>query len=65
MLKARSYSSLGLTVSRMLEVDVGIAQGASGSHIPAHTDGHNRADGGEHLIEHSFSHVGVQIAHIE
>lgn len=65
MLKARFYSSLGLTVSRLLEVDVGIAQRAPGGHIPTHADGQNSADGGEHLIEHSFGYIGVQIAHIE
>lgn len=65
VLKASVFSSLELTVSRLLEIDVGIAQRAPGSHIPTHADGKDIADRGEHLIEHRFSHVGVQIAHIE
>ena len=32
-----------LTVCRLLKIDVGVAQGFSGDHIPADTDGQDRA----------------------
>jgi len=59
----RVQGSLG--ISRLLEVDVGISEGPPGNHVPAHTDGEDRARGGELLEEHRLGYLGGQIAHIE
>lgn len=54
-----------LTVPRLLEVDVGIAQRAPRDHIPTHADGQHRAGLTEFLIQHSLRDIRVQVAHIE
>lgn len=54
-----------LTVRRLLEVDVGIAQRAPRDHIPTHADGQHRAGRTEFLIQHSLRDIRVQVAHIE
>ncbi len=54
-----------LTVPRLLEVDVGIAQRAPRDHIPTHADGQHRAGRTEFLIQHSLRDIRVQVAHIE
>lgn len=54
-----------LTVSGLLEVNVGVAQGSSGHHIPAHANRHNRARRWEFLKQHSLSDVLVKVSNIE
>ena len=54
-----------LTVSGVVVVDVGVAQGAAGDGITADTDGGDLTDGGEELVEHSLSHGGVKLADVE
>lgn len=54
-----------LTVSGVVVVDVGVAQGAAGDGITADTDGGNLTDGREELVEHSLSHGGVKLADVE
>ncbi len=54
-----------LTVRRLLEVDVGIAQRAPRDHIPTHADGQHRAGRTEFLIQHSLRDIRVQVAHVE
>ena len=58
-------SPRGLTVGRLLEVDVGVAQRAAGGHVAAHADGQDGAGGRELLVEHGLSHVRVQVARVE
>lgn len=62
---ARPSPSPGLTVGRLLEVDVGVAQRAAGGHVAAHADGQDGAGGRELLVQHGLGHVGVQVAHVE
>ncbi len=54
-----------LTVRRLLEVDVGIAQRAPRDHIPTHADGQHRAGRTEFLIQHSLRDIRVQVAHVK
>lgn len=53
------------TVSWLLEVDVGIAEGASGDHVSAHPDGEHGAGLAELLEQHGLRDVGVQVSHVE
>lgn len=39
-----------LTISRLLKVDVGIAEGATGDDVAAHPDGHDGSCWGKLLI---------------
>lgn len=55
----------GLTVGRLLEVDVGIAQRAAGDYVAAHADGQDGTGGRELLVEHGLGHVWMQVAHVE
>lgn len=64
MLSARPPSPR-LTVGRLLEVDVSIAQRAAGGHVAAHADGQDGAGRREFLVEHGFRHVGVQVTYVE
>ena len=41
-----------LTISGLLEVDVGVSKRAPGDHVPAHADGEDRPRRGELLKEH-------------
>ena len=54
-----------LTVSRLLEVDVGVPERPPGDHVPAHSDGEDGARGGELLEEHGLGDLGCQVPHIE
>ena len=54
-----------LTISKLLEVDVGVAKRPPGDHVPAHPDGEDGADDGELLEEHRLCDLGAQVAHIE
>lgn len=49
----------GLTVSWLLEVDVGVAQRAAGGHVAAHADGQDGPRGRELVEEHGLGHVRV------
>ncbi len=49
----------------MLEVDVGVAQGPSGDHVPADPDGENGSGSRELLEEHRLGHIGGKVAHVE
>lgn len=53
------------TIHRLLEVYVGITQRPARGHVPAHSDGHDGPSRGELLVEHGFSHIWVQVSHIE
>ena len=58
-------SNLELTIGRLLEVDVGVAQRPPGDHVPAHPDGEHGASGGELLEQHGLGHLGCQVSHVE
>lgn len=59
------WAQLLLTVGRLLEVDVGIAQGAAGDHIAADPDGQHRPRGAELFVQHGLGDVRVQVAHVQ
>ena len=54
-----------LTICRLLKIDVGVAQGFSGDHVPADTDGQDRARLRELFEQHSLGDVRVQIPDVE
>lgn len=54
-----------LTISRLLEVDVGITQGAAGDHIAADPDGQHRPSRTELFIQHGLGDVRVQVTHVQ
>lgn len=56
---------LSLTICWLLEVDVGVAQGAAGDHIPADPNGQHGPGGAELLIEHGLGDIGVQVPHVQ
>lgn len=49
----------GLTVGRLLEVDVGVAQRAAGDHVAADADGEDGPGRRELLVQHRLGHIGV------
>lgn len=53
------------TVSRLLEIDIGIAKGSAGDHVSAYSDGQNGPSRAEFLVEHGLSNVWMQVPHIE
>lgn len=55
----------GPTISRLLEVYVGIAERPAGDHVSAHPDGQDRSSRAEFLVEHGLGDVRVQVPHIE
>lgn len=59
------WLQLSLTICGLLEVDVGIAQGAAGDHIPADPNGQYGASRAELLIEHGLGDIGVQVPHVQ
>lgn len=56
---------LSLTICWLLEVDVGVAQGAAGDHVPADPNGQHGPGGAELLIEHGLGDIGVQVSHVQ
>lgn len=54
-----------LTVSGLLEVDVGVTERAAGHHVPAHPDGEDGSGWTELLVQHGLGHILVQIPHIQ
>jgi hypothetical protein len=54
-----------LTISDVVEVDVGVTEGAAGDGITADTDRGNRADRVEHLEQHSLVDGGVELTNVE
>ena len=59
------WPQLVLTVSRLLEVDVGITQGAAGDHIAADPDGQHRPRRTELFVQHGLGDVRVQVTHVQ
>ncbi len=53
------------TVSGSLEVDVRVSERAAGESISTDSDRLNRTQRSESLEQHGFSHVRLQIAHIQ
>lgn len=53
------------TVGGLLEVDVGIAKGATGDHVATHPDGKDWSGRRELLEKHGLSDIGVKIADIK
>lgn len=53
------------TVSRLLEIDIGIAKGSAGDHVSAYSDGKNGPSRAEFLVEHGLGNVWMQVSHIE
>lgn len=53
------------TVSRLLEVDVGISQRSSGDDVTTHTDRHDGSSRREFLVEHGLRDVSVQVSDIQ
>lgn len=58
-------SELMRTICRLLEVDVGIAKGATGDHVAADPDGKDWSGRRELLEKHGLSDIGVKIADIK
>jgi hypothetical protein len=56
---------IALTIGRLLEVDVGVAQRAARDDITADADREDWADSGELLKEHRFGDVRMQIPDIK
>lgn len=54
-----------LTVSGLLEVDVGVTERAAGHHVPAHPNGQNGPGRAELLVKHGLGDILVQITHIK
>lgn len=54
-----------LTVGGLLEVDVGIAEGSTGDHVSAYSDGQDGPGWAELLVEHGLGNVWMQVPHIE
>ena len=53
------------TISRLLEVNIGIAKRTAGNHVSAHPDGEDGSSRAEFLVEHGLGNVWVQIPYIE
>lgn len=53
------------TISRLLEVDIGIAEGPAGDHVSAYSDGQDGPSRAEFLVEHGLGNVWMQVSHIE
>lgn len=54
-----------LTVGRLLEVHVGIAEGPAGDHVSAHSDRQDGPGRAEFLVEHGLGYVLVQVSHVK
>jgi len=54
-----------LTVGRLLEIHVGVSEGAPGDHVATHTDGQDWSRRRELLVQHGLGHVLVQVADVE
>ena len=54
-----------LRVGALREVDVGVSQGLASDHVSTHSDGEDRARGGELLKEHCLGDLAGQVAYIE
>lgn len=57
--------SCPLTVSRLLEVDIGIAERSPSDHVSTDPDGEDGPRRAELLVEHGLGHIWVQVPHIE
>lgn len=53
------------TVCGLLEVDIGIAERATGDHVSAYSDGQDGPGWAEFLVEHGLCNVWVQVPDIE
>lgn len=53
------------TIGGLLEVDVGIAKGATGDHVATHPDGKDWSGRRELLEKHGLSDIGMKIADIK
>lgn len=54
-----------LTISRLLEIDIGIAKGSTSNYIATYTDWQYWSSGREFLEQNGFSYIRVQISYIE
>lgn len=54
-----------LTISGLLEIDVGVTEGAAGDDVPAHADGHDGSRRRELLIQHGLRDVRMQVAYVQ
>ena len=63
--KLQVRSEAELTVGRLLEVDVGVAERPASDHVPADPDREDGSSSGELLEEHGLGHVGGEITDIE
>lgn len=54
-----------LTISRLLEIDIGISKGTTSNNIATNADGQNWSSRREFLEQNCFSDIRVQIAYIE
>lgn len=53
------------TISRLLEVNVGISQRSAGDDVPAHTDRHDGSRRREFLVEHGLCNIRMQVPYIQ
>lgn len=56
---------MSLTIRRLLEVNIGVAEGPAGDHVPAHPNGEDGPGGAELLVEHGLGDIGVQVTHVQ
>ena len=54
-----------ITISRLLEVDIGVAKGHPRDHVSADSDGQNGSSRGEFFEKHGLSDILGQIADVK
>merc|ERR1740128_1410515 len=52
-------------ISRLLKVDIGVSKRPTGNHVPADTNGEDRADNAEFLEEHGLGNIRSKITNIQ
>ena len=61
----KNKSSIIITISRLLEVDIGVAKGHPRDHVSADSDGQNGSSRGEFFKKHGLSDILGQIADVK
>ena len=57
--------SLRLTISRLLEIDVGVAEGTASDHVSADPDGHHRPRCRKLLKKHRLGNLIVEVSNVQ
>ena len=61
----RSSRSPFLTISWLLEVDIGVPEGLPGSLVSAYSDGDHWSGLAELLVQRGLVHFGVKVTNVE